>query len=550
MSKEEWRQRYREAGERDADFETISGEPIEPLYTPEDLEGFDPQRDLGFPGEYPFTRGVYPSMYRGRLWTMRQFAGFGSPKQTNERYKYLLKHGQGGLSVAFDMPTLMGRDSDDPHAEGEVGRCGVATDSLADFETLFDGIPLGDITTSMTISGPAAILFAFFLAAAEKQGVPWSALDGTLQTDILKEYIAQKEWIFPPRPHLRIIGDLMEFCADEVPQWHPISVSGYHIREAGSTAVQELAFTLADGFSYVELGKERGLDVDRFAQGLSFFFNSHIDFFEEIAKFRAGRRIWARWMKERYGAEDPQSWRLRFHTQTAGCSLTAQQPENNIVRTAIEALAGVLGGTQSLHTNALDEVLALPTEKAAQIALRTQQVIAHETGVANVIDPLGGSYFVEALTNQTEERAEEYFRTIEEMGSGSILEGMLVGIERGYFQSEIADAAFREQTRYEKGRLIKVGVNEFVDENEEPIDTLRIGAEVEGEQIESVRRLRGQRDDAEAQQALERLKAAAIDEGENLMPPLIDCARAYCTEGEIVSALREIFGSYTETPRF
>jgi len=550
MSKEEWRQRYREAGERDADFETISGEPIEPLYTPEDLEGFDPQRDLGFPGEYPFTRGVYPSMYRGRLWTMRQFAGFGSPKQTNERYKYLLERGQGGLSVAFDMPTLMGRDSDDPHAEGEVGRCGVATDSLADFETLFEGIPLGDITTSMTISGPAAILFAFFLAAAEKQGVPWSALDGTLQTDILKEYIAQKEWIFPPRPHLRIIGDLMEFCANEVPQWHPISVSGYHIREAGSTAVQELAFTLADGFSYVELGKERGLDVDRFAQGLSFFFNSHIDFFEEIAKFRAGRRIWARWMKERYGAEDPQSWRLRFHTQTAGCSLTAQQPENNIVRTAIEALAGVLGGTQSLHTNALDEVLALPTEKAAQIALRTQQVIAHETGVTNVIDPLGGSYFVEALTNQTEERAEEYFRTIEEMGSGSILEGMLVGIERGYFQSEIADAAFREQTRYEKGRLIKVGVNEYVDEDEEPIDTLRIGAEVEGEQIESVRRLRGERDDAEAQRALERLKAAAIDEGENLMPPLIDCARAYCTEGEIVGALREVFGSYTETPRF
>ncbi|HEX6207902.1 MAG TPA: methylmalonyl-CoA mutase family protein, partial [Actinomycetota bacterium] len=451
MNKEEWRQRYRQAGERDADFETISGEPIEPLYTPEDLEGFDPDRDLGFPGEYPYTRGVYPSMYRGRLWTMRQFAGFGSPKQTNERYKYLLKHGQGGLSVAFDMPTLMGRDSDDPHAEGEVGRCGVATDSLADFEILFDGIPLDDITTSMTISGPAAILFAFFLAAAEKQGVDWTTLDGTLQTDILKEYIAQKEWIFPPRPHLRIIGDLMEFCADEVPQWHPISVSGYHIREAGSTAVQELAFTLADGFSYVELGKERGLDVDRFSQGLSFFFNAHIDFFEEIAKFRAARRIWARWMKERYGAEDPQSWRLRFHTQTAGCSLTAQQPENNIVRTAIEALAGVLGGTQSLHTNALDEVLALPTEKAAQIALRTQQVIAHETGVANVIDPLGGSYFVEALTNKAEEQAEEYFRKIEEMGSGSILEGMLVGIERGYFQSEIADAAFREQERYEKG---------------------------------------------------------------------------------------------------
>jgi methylmalonyl-CoA mutase, N-terminal domain len=548
--KEAWRQTYRQAGERDADFETISGEPLEPLYTSEDVEDLDYDRDLGYPGEYPYTRGVYPTMYRGRLWTMRQFSGFGTPEQTNERYKFLLKHGQGGLSVAFDMPTLMGRDSDDPRSEGEVGRCGVATDSLADFETLFRDIPLSDITTSMTISGPAAILFAFFLATAERQGIDWKTLDGTLQTDILKEYIAQKEWIFPPRPHLRIIGDLIEFCAHEVPKWHPISVSGYHIREAGSTAVQELAFTLADGFSYVELGRDRGLDIDRFAQGLSFFFNSHIDFFEEIAKFRAARRIWARWMKHRYGAEDPMSWRLRFHTQTAGCSLTAQQPENNIVRTAIEALAAVLGGTQSLHTNALDEVLALPTEKAAQIALRTQQVIAHETGVVNTIDPLGGSYFVEAMTNRTEGQAEEYFARIDEMGKGSILEGMLVGIERGWFQSEIADAAFQEQERFEKGRLVRVGVNEFVDPDEPQIDILKIGPEIEEFQIDSVRRMRTDRDEEAARKALDRLQDAARDESENMMPPLIDCARAYCTEGEITGALRQVFGEYVETPRF
>jgi methylmalonyl-CoA mutase, N-terminal domain len=550
MNRDEWRQRYREAGERDADFETVSGEPVEPLYTPEDVPDLDYERDLGYPGEYPYTRGVYTTMYRGRLWTMRQFAGFGSPEQTNRRYRYLLEHGQGGLSVAFDMPSLMGRDSDDPRSEGEVGRCGVATDSLADFEVLFRDIPLGEITTSMTISGPAAVMFAFFLAAAEQQGVDWKMLDGTLQTDILKEYIAQKEYIFPPRPHLRIIGDLIEFCASEVPKWHPISVSGYHIREAGSTAAQELAFTLADGFSYVELGRQRGLDVDRFASGLSFFFNAHIDFFEEIAKYRAARRIWARWMRERYLAKDPSSWRLRFHTQTAGCSLTAQQPENNIVRTAIEALAGVLGGTQSLHTNALDEVLALPTEKAAQIALRTQQVIAHETGVANVIDPLGGSYFVESLTDRIEEQAQEHFRKIEEMGRGSMLEGVLVGIERGYFQSEIADAAYREQTRYEKGRLVKVGVNEFVDPTESPIDILKIGPEIEERQIASVRRMRAGRDEGAASKALERLKAVAIDEGENMMPPLIDCAQAYCTEGEIVGALRVVFGEYVETPRF
>src|SRR5512132_141515 len=398
---------------------TLSGEPLEPLYGPAALAGFDPEAKLGRPGAYPFTRGVYPSMYRGRLWTMRQFAGFGSASETNARYRFLLERGQGGLSVAFDMPTLMGRDSDDPLAEGEVGRCGVATDSLEDFEALFDSIPLGDISTSMTISGPAVVVFAFFLAAADRQGVAWERLDGTLQTDILKEYIAQKEWIFPPRPHLRLIGDLMEFCLERVPRWHPISVSGYHIREAGANAWQELAYTLADGFAYVELGLDRGLDVDRFAPGLSFFFNAHVDFFEEIAKYRAARRIWARWLRDRYGATDEESLRLRFHTQTARCSLTAQQPENHIVRMAIGALAGVLGGTQSLHAAALDEVLALPAEKAAQIALRTQQVIAHETGAANVIDPLGGSYFVEALTNEVERQAEEYFDRIREFGRGS-----------------------------------------------------------------------------------------------------------------------------------
>jgi methylmalonyl-CoA mutase, N-terminal domain len=545
-----WLEQYHAHPERDADFQTLSGEPLKPLYTPEDVADLDYARDLGFPGLYPFTRGVYHSMYRGRLWTMRQFAGFGTAAETNRRYKFLLAQGQGGLSVAFDMPTLMGRDSDDPRSEGEVGRCGVATDSLADFETLFDGIPLADVTTSMTISGPAVILFAFFLAAAERQGADWKALDGTLQTDILKEYIAQKEWIFPPRPHLRLIGDLIEFCASEVPQWHPISISGYHIREAGSTAAQELAFTLADGFSYVELGRDRGLDVDHFAQGLSFFFNAHIDFFEEIAKYRAARRIWGRWLKERYGAQDEESMRMRFHTQTAGCSLTAQQPENNIVRTAVEALAAVLGGTQSLHTNALDEVLALPTEKAAQIALRTQQIIAHETGVANVIDPLGGSYFVEALTDRMEQLAEEYFAKIDEMGRGSMLEGMLAGIERGYFQGEIADAAFREQELYEKGRLVRVGVNEFVDPDEGPLDVLVIPPETEESQIRSVQRMRSARDEEAAGTALQRLQDAARTDEENLVPPLIDCARAYCTEGEIVGALRQVFGEYTETPRF
>ncbi len=547
--RERWDQEYAQAGERDADFETLSGEALKPLYTVADLESFDPATKLGEPGRYPFTRGVYPSMYRGRLWTMRQFAGFGTATDTNARYKFLLDHGQGGLSVAFDMPTLMGRDSDDPLSEGEVGRCGVATDSLADFETLFDGIPLGDISTSMTISGPAVILFAFFLAAAEKQGVAWGSLEGTLQTDILKEYIAQKEWVFPPRPHLRLIGDLIEFCADHVPKFHPISVSGYHIREAGSTAAQELAFTLADGFAYVELGQRRGMDVDRFSQGLSFFFNAHIDFFEEIAKYRAARRIWARWLRERYGAKQLDSLRLRFHTQTAGVSLTAQQPMNNVVRTAIEAMAAVLGGTQSLHTNALDEVLALPTEEAAKLALRTQQILAHETGVASVIDPLGGSYYVETLTDRMEELAEEEFANIDRWGDGSMLEGVLSGIERGEFQQAIAESAYREQVRYEKGRRVKVGVNRFVEGSGEPIDTLIIGPEIEAGQVRALSDLRSRRGEAVVAEALRRLSAAAGTD-DNLVPLLVDCARAYCTEGEIVGALRGVFGDYVETPRF
>ena len=540
-NRQRWLEAFGASAHRDADFATMSGIPLEPVYGPDDGE---------VPGQFPFTRGPYASMYRSKLWTMRMFAGFGTADDTNWRFKEIIKTGGDGLSTAFDMPTLLGIDSDDPMSLGEVGRCGVAIDSLADMEDLYAGIDLASITTSMTINSPAAVIFAMFVAQAEKAGVSRAALGGTLQNDILKEYQAQKEFVFPPRPSMRLVRDTVTFTAAEMPRWHPISISGYHIREAGSTAAEELAFTLANGFAYVELALSAGLAVDAFAPRLSFFFNAHIDFFEEIAKYRAARRIWARWMRDRYGAKEPASWRLRFHTQTAGCSLTAQQPENNIVRTAIEALAGVLGGTQSLHTNALDEVLALPTEKAAQIALRTQQVIAHETGVANVIDPLGGSYFVEALTSRTEELAEEYFRRIEEMGRGSMLEGMLVGIERGFFQSEIADAAYREQERYEKNRLIRVGVNEFVDPNDEPIETLKIGPEIERDQIESVRRLRADRDEAAAHRALERLKAAALDEGENLIPPMVDCARAYCTEGEIVGALREVFGEYTETPRF
>jgi methylmalonyl-CoA mutase cobalamin-binding domain/chain len=527
---------------------SLSGEPIAPRYGPEDLDGFDPKERLGEPGAFPYTRGVYPSMYRGRLWTMRQFAGYGTPAETNARYRFLLEKGQGGLSVAFDMPTLMGLDSDDPRAEGEVGRCGVATDSLEDFETLFDGIPLSDISTSMTINGPAAIAFAFYLATAEEQGIDRSMLDGTIQTDILKEYIAQKEWIFPPRPHLRLIGDMMAFCAEHVPKFHPLSVSGYHIREAGATAAQELAFTLADGFAYVELGLSRGLDPTTFAPGLSFFFNAHIDFFEEIAKYRAARRIWARWLRDRYGVTDANAMRLRFHTQTAGVSLTSQQPMNNVVRTAIEALAAVLGGTQSLHTNALDEVLALPTEDAAKLALRTQQVIAYETGVPDVIDPLGGSYFVESMTDRMEEVAEGIFAGIDAMGDGSMLEGVLGGIERGWFQKEIAESAFLEQRRYESGDLVRVGVNRFIEEGESPIETLVIGEDTERFQIERVRRLRANRDGAAAERALAALTEAARGDGE-LIEPLVSCARARCTEGEIVRALSVVFGDYLETPR-
>jgi methylmalonyl-CoA mutase, N-terminal domain len=535
--------------ETDREIATLSGEPLRPVYGPEDRAGWDPAEKLGEPGAFPFTRGVYPTMYRGRLWTMRQFAGFGTPEETNARYRFLLRQGQGGLSVAFDMPTLMGLDSDDPRSEGEVGRCGVATDSLADFDTLFRGIPLGEISTSMTISGPAVVAFAFFLAAAERQGVPWAELDGTLQTDIFKEYIAQKEWLFPPRPHLRLIGDLMAFCAERAPRFHPVSVSGYHIREAGATAAQELAFTLADGFAYVELGQRRGLDVDAFSGGLSFFLNSHIDFFEELAKFRAARRIWARWLRDRYGAADPGAMRLRFHTQTAGVSNTAQQPMNNVVRTALEALAAVLGGTQSLHTNALDEVLALPTEEAAKIALRTQQVIAYESGVADVIDPLAGSYFLESLTDRIEELAEDLFAEIDRMGEGSMLDGVLAGIEKGWFQGLIAEAAFDEQRRYETGELTRVGVNRFVEEGEELIDTLVIGPEAERQQVADVREQRASRDESAAAAAIAALMEGARGAA-NLIEPLVVCARAGCTEGEIVTALQSVFGEYRETPVF
>jgi isobutyryl-CoA mutase large subunit len=547
--RERWEEAYERQAKRDADFETISGEELNPLYTPADGP-VDHDRDLGYPGDYPYTRGVYPTMYRGRLWTIRQFSGFGNARATNERYKMLLRSGGTGLSVAYDMPTLMGRDSDDPRSLGEVGHCGVAVDSIADMQTLFDGIPLGDITTSMTISGPAVVLFAMYLVAAERQGVAWRDLDGTLQTDILKEYIAQKEWVFPPEPHLRLMGDLFEFCAAETPRYHPVSVSGYHIREAGSTAAQELAFTLADGFSYVELAQQRGLSADAFGPQLSFFFDAHIDFFEEIAKFRAARRIWARWMKERYGATEPKAMQLKFHTQTAGVSLTAQQPYNNVVRTAIEALAAVLGGTQSLHTNALDEVLALPTEEAAAIALRTQQVIAHETGAATVIDPLGGSWFVESLTNTMEGRAEEYFASIERLGGANgMLAGVLAGIDRGWFQQEIADASWRQQIKLEKKRRVTVGVNEFVNEDEPPLETLKIEAAVEREQVGVLRDLRTSRDRQATEKALRALTEAA-GTSENLIPLIVDAVRASATEGEIIGAMREVFGEYREAPRF
>ncbi len=540
---EEWRRElYEPRPERDALFATISGLENEPLYTPDNVE-VDYDRDLGYPGVYPFTRGVYPSMYRGRLWTMRQFAGYGTAEETNRRFRYLLEHGQTGLSTAFDMPTLMGYDSDHPRSLGEVGREGVAVDSLEDMEALFAGIPLDQVSTSMTINAPAAMLLAFYVCVGDAQGVPRDQLRGTIQTDILKEYIAQKEWIFPPEPSMRLCVDMIEFCARALPRWHPISISGYHIREAGSSAVQELAFTLADGFAYVEAALERGLDVDDFAPRLSFFFNAHIDFFEEIAKYRAARRIWARELRERYGAKNPRSWLMRFHAQTAGVSLTAQQPENNIVRTALEALAAVLGGCQSLHTNSYDEALALPTERAVKIALRTQQVIAHETGVANTIDPLGGSYYVEDLTNRLEQEAYEYFDRIRALG------GVVPAIKENFFQREIAEASFRFQSEVEQGERVVVGVNGYEEPEDEEIELLHIDPELERKQVERVQALRARREAAPVEAALARLKREAADDV-NLMPAIVEASKAYVTMGEMCDALRDVWGVWRETPVF
>jgi methylmalonyl-CoA mutase, N-terminal domain len=538
---ERWyRERFQRTPERDALFTTLSGAPVAPLYTSEDV---GPLERIGFPGEYPFTRGVYPSMYRGRLWTMRQFAGFGTAEETNERFRYLLDHGQTGLSTAFDMPSLMGHDSDHPRSEGEVGREGVAVDTLDDMETLFGGIDMGEVSTSMTINAPAAVMLAFYVVAAERQGVGPERLGGTIQTDILKEYIAQKEWCFPVDPAMRLVTDMIEFCAKRMPRWHPVSISGYHIREAGSTAQQELAFTLKDGFTYIEQALDRGLDVDEFAPRLSFFFNAHIDFFEEIAKYRAARRIWARELRETYGARDERSLLMRFHTQTAGVSLTAQQPLNNIVRTATEALSAVLGGTQSLHTNSYDEALALPSEEAVRVALRTQQVIAHETGVANTIDPLGGSYFVEALTDRMEESAYAEFRKIDDLG------GMVEAIKQSYPQREIAEASFRLQEEIERGERVVVGVNRYQQEDERQLEILRIPAELERKQIGRVQAVRARRESDAVEVALGELREAAAAD-RNLREPLLDCARAHATEGEIVESLQRVFGTYTETPVF
>ncbi len=536
----EWREAYGLTPERDVPFTTLSGEPVRPLYTEQDLS---PVEGIGLPGLFPFTRGVYPSMYRGRLWTMRQFAGFGTAEETNARFRYLLDHGQTGLSTAFDMPSLMGHDSDDPESLGEVGREGVAVDNVADMEALFKGIPLDQVTVSMTINAPAAIILAFYVVAAERQGIGPERLGGTIQTDILKEYIAQKEWCFPVDPAMRLVTDMVEWCTQHMPRWHPISISGYHIREAGSTAAQELAFTLKDGLTYVEHAVGRGLDVDQFAPRLSFFFNAQIDFFEEIAKYRAARRIWARELKETFHAQKPESLRMRFHTQTAGVSLTAQQPLNNIVRTAIEALAGVLGGTQSLHTNSYDEALALPTEEAVRIALRTQQIIAHETGVANTIDPLGGSYFVEALTDRLEHHCYEYFKKIDELG------GMVEAVKRGFPQREIADAAFDLQREIDEGRRVVVGVNAFTEGDDQATEILRIDKELERQQIERVRAARAERPEPEVQAILERIKQAAQGT-ENLMPLLVDAGRHGATEGEIVRALQSVWGGYREVPVF
>ena len=537
-------------------FRTLSGEPVKELYTAADigahLPGAHPPAEdpIGRPGEYPYTRGIYDSMYRGRLWTMRQFAGFGTSEETNERFRYLLDHGQTGLSTAFDMPSLMGHDSDHPRSFGEVGREGVAIDTLDDMQTLFSGIDLGAVSVSMTINAPAAIMLAFYVAAAEEDGgeagerVGADRLSGTIQADILKEYIAQKEWCFPIDPAMRLCGDMIEWCTQKMPRWHPISISGYHIREAGSTAQQELAFTLKDGLTYVEQAVARGLDVDEFAPRLSFFFNAQIDFFEEIAKYRAARRIWARELRETFGAKDPRSWLMRFHTQTAGVSLTAQQPLNNIIRTTVEALAGVLGGTQSLHTNSYDEALALPTEEAVTIALRTQQVIAHETGVANTVDPLGGSYFVEALTDQMEARCYEYFSKIDELG------GMVEAVKRNYPQREIADAAFTLQQEIDAGERVVVGVNRYVAQDEQPIPTLRVDPALERKQTDRLSSARARRDGAAVERTLAALREHAAHADHNLMEPLLDCARAHASEGEIVESLQQVFGSYTENPVF
>ena len=542
---DDWRRElYDATPEREGELNsTISSLPNDPLYSPENVE-IDYENDLGYPGVYPFTRGVYPSMYRGKLWTMRQFAGFGTAAETNERFRYLLEHGQTGLSTAFDMPSLMGYDSDHPRSLGEVGREGVAVDSLDDMETLFSGIPLGEVSTSMTINSTAAMALAFYVCVAEQQGVPRAELRGTIQTDILKEYIAQKEWIFPPEPSMRLVVDMIEFCAEEMPRWHPVSISGYHIREAGSNAPQELAFTLANGFAYVEAAVERGLDIDDFAPRLSFFFNAHLDFFEEIAKYRAARRIWAREMRERYGARNPRSWLMRFHTQTAGVSLTAQQPEVNIVRTALEAMSAVLGGTQSLHTNSFDEALALPTEHAVRIALRTQQVIAHETGVVNTIDPLGGSWYVEDLTNRLEKEAYEYFDRIDKLG------GVIPAIKENFFQREIADASFRYQSEVEAKQRIIVGVNRYQADEEPPIELLRVDPALEDEQIARVQAVRARRDSGVVERALAQLKEAASVEDRNLMPPIVEASRAYVTMGEMCDSLREVWGVWRETPVF
>lgn len=545
MTREQWRKEYEAGKVRDLDYETMSGVPVEPLYAPKDD---DVDESIGWPGQYPYTRGVHPSGYRGRLWTMRMFAGFGTPEDTNTRFKEILAAGGGGLSTAFDMPTLMGLDSDDVLSIGEVGRCGVAVDTIEDMRILYNDIDLGQTTTSMTINAPAAPVWAMFVANAEEQGTDRSRLGGTLQNDILKEYQAQKEWVFPPRPSMRLVADTIEFAKNEMPRWNSVSISGYHIREAGSTAAQELAFTLANGFAYVEAALERGLAVDEFAPRLSFFFNAHIDFFEEIAKYRAARRIWARWMKDHYGAQDPKSMMLRFHTQTAGVSLTAQQPEVNVARTAIEALAGVLGGTQSLHTNSMDEALALPTEKAARIALRTQQVIAHETGVTDVVDPLGGSWFLEELTDQLELEAEAMFSHIAETGSGSMLEGAFELIDEGWYQGNIADAAYDFEKKVNAGRRIVVGVNDFTEGNEEDqIDLLKITREDEQRQIKNLQQIKADRNQVEVDESLVALSRAAETDA-NLMLPLINSVKTRATVGEIMNTLAEVFGRYQEKP--